>query len=498
MPVFRVRTLAQRDSGATCTGGQRREDAQDAPTGRLSDGLLDLSGNGDLWTVGDAVEGGTLILGGPGSGKSSTSGALILESLLRSGAGGIYLTAKASDAAHLMALAKRTGRARDVVLFGPKHAARLNFLDYIVAKCTEEGASVTENIVYLLRAVMAHFDGPDAAKSHADPFWERSRDDLLRNTIDLLRLAGRSLSLGAITDLVHTSPRTLAEMRHILQLIRAALDGHSDAKPETPFEEVWVDAARNHASGAAVLDPHTFHQTMSFWREAWPRMPDKTQGSIEATLHAMASPLQREMAELLCTTTTVTPEDTLRGKILVLDMPVKRHFDAGAIAQTIIKTLWQRAVERRSLGPRSTAKPVFLWADEAHEFLVGDSDLRFAATARSARAAAVYITQSVAGVRAKLGADGAAQFLDTLQTKIVHACDGETAEWAADLIGEEWRFRSTFTSEGSASFTESREHRISKEVFSELTRGGPGSSEAVVFKPGRVWSNDTNWLRVGF
>ncbi|MGH0028488.1 MAG: type IV secretory system conjugative DNA transfer family protein [Myxococcota bacterium] len=498
MARFHERALARRRDQRD--GRARRADdlARRALITQLSHNLLDLTGEGDFWSVGDAVEGGTVILGGPGSGKTSASAAKILEALLRAGAGGIYLTVKADDAAHLLALAERTGRSRDVVLFGPRHSARFNFLNYIAARCQEQGASVTENIVHLLREVMARFDAVAADAARADPFWERSRDDLLRNVLDLLRLAGWELSLGAITDLVHTSPRTLAEMRHVLALTRAVLDGRGDAEPETPFERAWVNAARNHARGDVVLDAHTFHQTMSFWREAWPRMPDKTQGSIEATLHAMASPLQRDMAELFCTATTITPEDTLHGILLVLDMPVKLHFEAGAIAQTIVKTLWQRAVERRSLGPRATARPVFLWADEAHEFLTRDSDLRFAATARGARAAAVFITQSVAGLRARLGADGAAQFLDTLQTKIVHACDGETAQWAADLIGEEWRFRGSFTSEGDASFTESREHRISKEVFSELARGGPGESEAVVFKPGRLWSNGSNWLRVGF
>ena len=65
----------------------RRAHGRQVATWSLDRPLLDWTGQGDLWTIGDACE-GTLILGGNGSGKTRGSGRFIARSFLKAGFGG--------------------------------------------------------------------------------------------------------------------------------------------------------------------------------------------------------------------------------------------------------------------------------------------------------------------------------------------------------------------------------------------------------------------------
>ena len=93
------------------------------------------------------------------------------------------------------------------------------------------------------------------------------------------------------------------------------------------------------------------------------------------------------------------PEDTFKGKIIVLNLPVKEYNELGQFAQVLFKFIWQRAVERR-LPPginrqaaEQTIRPVFLWADES-QFFVNSYDALFQSTARASRACTVYLTKT--------------------------------------------------------------------------------------------------------
>jgi hypothetical protein len=132
---------------------------------------------------------------------------------------------------------------------------------------------------------------------------------------------------------------------------------------------------------------------------------------------------------LFCTDVTFTPEDTFKGRIIILNLPVKEYNELGQFAQVLFKFVWQRAVERRASGiPRADAeqkiRPVFLWADES-QFFVNSYDSLFQSTARSSRACTVYLTQNLPSYLAAFsGANSRAEaeaFLGNLQTKIFHA-----------------------------------------------------------------------------
>ena len=92
---------------------------------------------------------------------------------------------------------------------------------------------------------------------------------------------------------------------------------------------------------------------------------------------------------------TVVPELTFHGAIVLLNMPALTLNDDGIVAQQLFKYLLQRAVlARNGLEPAQQARPVFLWADEA-QYFVNSFDTDFQSTCRSAKACTVFLTQSL-------------------------------------------------------------------------------------------------------
>ena len=110
---------------------RRKRDANRALS--RSEILLTL-GKRDSVTLGDAFE-NTLILGSPGSGKTSGSGDAYCKSLVRLGLGGLVLTAKPSDAARWRRTCEIYGRSDDLIVHSQAVRAGLGigFLaDYVV------------------------------------------------------------------------------------------------------------------------------------------------------------------------------------------------------------------------------------------------------------------------------------------------------------------------------------------------------------------------------
>lgn len=240
----------------------------------------------------------------------------------------------------------------------------------------------------------------------------------------------------------------------------------------------------------------------------------------------MADVLMRgHLRELFCADTNLTPEVVEKGAILVVDLPVKVFGELGTIAQVLWKYAWQRAIERRNLSKNGRA--VFLWADEAQNFLTSN-DMQFQTTCRSSRVATVYLTQNVSNVYATLGGKEkgeheAASLFANLNTKVFHANgDPVTNEWAAQLIGrskqfliggsssrprEGWPWEHgleavTESGQTTASFNEQWQFEVEPGKFTQLRTGGPANGwcvEGLVFQNGRKFKASRRaWLPVSF
>lgn len=465
--------------------------------------LLHLGG-GDAWTIRDACA-GTQIFGDSGSGKTSGSGRAIATAMLRAGFGGLVLTVKPDETDLWRGYMRDTGRDDDLVVFSPEGPHRFNFLEHERSRPTRGGGQ-TGNLAELFLTAMRACDG---GARERDAFWERAARQLLTNLIDALLLAGESVSIWRMRELLISAPM-------------CAEDADDDLwKAESALYETLVTANER------CLEPNSrddLRVTHDYWmREYASVMDERTRGNIVSTFTTLADGFMRgALRELFSTELTIRPELTFEGKVIVLDLPIKQFHQMGRIAQIIWKECWQRAVESTPRPPGS--RPVFQWIDEA-QYFVSARDAEFAQTARQQLAASVYMTQSRANYLEKLGGganSGVDSFLGVSKTKIFH-CNGdpETNEWAQRVISEDWRYRAsqstptqspgTFNSAedkkkstgntGSINVSRAREPRVLPSDFGSLRCGGPPdyAVQAIVFQSGRRFAGgEGNIARVTF
>ena len=465
-------------------------------------GLVDMGG--EPWRIKDACE-GTFIFGGTGSGKTSGSGRALAHSFLAAGFGGLVLCAKPDEPALWRAYAAEAGRSTDLVMFRGGGPWGFNFMQYESLR-PGAGAGLTENLVNLFTEVSS-IGSDDARGRGGDPFWDRAMKSLVRNCVDVLLMAGEPVSLHAMFDVIRSAPTDPAS---------AALASWRSRSG------CWrrLETARSRARGKSwEID---CREVAGYWLTHFPTLGDKTRGSIVAMFSTLAEALMRgTMRELFCEASTVSPEDVLGGRIVVVDLPVKEWSAVGRMAAVLWKYCLQKAVERRADNGDGRGRPVFLWADECQHF-ASRYDSLFQATARSSRAASVYLTQNYPSLVAALGGEHggkalADSLLGNMATKIFHAnSDRDTNQLAADLVGRRLQSLRNFGAAASLSLgaqpsagssasrgrSESMDYEIQPTEFSTLSKGGAENryrTEALVYENGRLWGETgRTWKKVAF
>lgn len=397
---------------------------------RLDDPILEFPAADGLllpWTIRDACE-GTQIFGATGSGKTTGSGRFLALHMLAAGFGGLVLTVKPGDAAEWERYAGLTGR--QLIRVSPDTGRRFNFLDAEYQESRARGRPATQSLVSLFLAAM---EGGQERVSTSDPYWDDALRQLLTNAIDLAEMAKEAIHLGDIVAVIRTAPQSRDQAQS------------QSWRQNSPFwNEFLVPAERNTKKNRARRVD--FDETVRYWGLDFAGLAERTRSVVVSSFTAKATPLLRSpLREMFCSTEpdTVSPADSHRGGVVLLDLPVKEWGEAGRFAQVLFKTVWQHLTERRAETrdgqDASRCPPVFLWADEA-QYFVTTHDMLFQQTARSAKAATVYITQNISNYHTALGrGDGRAateSLLGNLNTKIFHATgDPGTMEWAERLIG---------------------------------------------------------------
>lgn len=407
---------------------------------------LGTSHQADPWQLRHAYE-GVHIFGGTGSGKTSGSGRSLALSYLRAGMGGIVLCAKPGEFELWQEYARLTGRSHQLIQFHPDGPYRFNFLDYQATVSSDDlGRLDTNNIVHLLMQTAEAADRSDALRGQGgnEPaFWRRAPRELLSHAIDAVWSAWGRLRLSEIMDLILSAP-----------------SDPQDFLDDSKIEKSFCLKTLRQVIGAPTyqLPSHDQRVVLNYFRENFARLDNRTRSNIVTTLTSQLAPLLKgRMHELFCTTTTLVPELTHVGAIVVVDFPVKQYQEAGLLAQHIFKYQWQVATERRDT--RKWPRPVFCWADEA-QFFITPYDIHFQTTARSARACTVYLTQTVSNYFATIGGanprDATMAFLANFVTQIFHRnADRNTNEMAAEMIGRNIQLRrsqshgSSYTSGGN-------------------------------------------------
>lgn len=395
--------------------------------------LLQISPS-DYLTLNDATQ-GVAVFGQTGSGKTSASGKALASAFLRAGMGGVVLTAKDEEIELWEQYARDNGRSASLLLFGERGGGCFNFLDHELMRQGTDGiGSVIECLMTMLEA--DRLVKPTASKSE-EPFWGNSARQLLRNTIPVIYAANGNVTVDAIYRFVTSAPDSPDKFK--------LKEGQTAS---FMLDHLW--RAGNDPKGPPLSD-HEIRLTMAYWHDEIARLDDKTRGNVKFNLSTNLDRFMRgRLHRYFCEATTLTPEDTFDGRIIVMAMPGLSWNEDGWIAQHLFKFMWQRAVlSRGALSREKRARPVFLWADEA-QYFVNSHDAAYQSTCRSYRGCTVYLTQSVPGYYAAFGGDTGKnrtdQLLGNFSTKIFHANgDPETNRWAADIIGRDLVRRANYS-----------------------------------------------------
>jgi hypothetical protein len=450
--------------------------------------ILSLSDRDDL-RLRDLVE-GTLITGAPGSGKSSCSGRQIAMGLLRTpGMGGLVLTAKAEETQSWIGYAKACGREKDVIVFNAESGDSFDPLHYEFTR-PGRGAGDMESIIDFF-STLCSIGQKEQGHGH-DPFWERGNEQLMRNCIKLLDLAGERISIANIDRVIKSLPTRPGEFEEEAwqkESYCAQLIAFIKARQETLTPDQWSD-----------LDFAT-----QYVFKKWPAFDERPRSSLEMTWSGMAdkflfNPFNRLFCNGKC---SFTPEDTThRGKIVICDFPLLEYgHETGRLINIILKLIFQRAWLRRNLS--ESLNPVYLWQDE-FQYFVTRRDNFFQQTCRGSRVAVVCLTQNILNLAEELGeaqpGSKTKSFCGNLAIKIAHQQnEPDTATFMADIIGKEYRFLDSFNAGGggegqhahaSVGGSQQLVHMVEPVEFSRLIK--PDSTnplaQAIVYQSGKPFN----------
>lgn len=478
------------------------------------------------WTIRDAVE-GVQIFGGIGSGKTSGSGRMLALKYLSHGFGGLVLSAKPDEKDLWIQYCKETNRLSDLAIIEPNGKYHFNFLEYEASRANGNDA-ITDNIVQVLKTVIMAGKEKEGGGGSDDGFWQTALDMLLFNVIDLCRMAYGDISVERMYEIVQSIPKLQSESQRDedtkqeigafdkaydiahSKVLDKAKEWYQDLSPGQKHA-IPDDEAYNRAILEAIPEARLLKFLHEFFLDSFKNLSPKTRSIIEFTFSGFLFRLLREpVYSLFCKhKSNVVPDDCLKGKIILINLPVKVYHKVGRDCQILFKYIWQRAMERRTITPQS--RPVFLWADEAQNFL-HEHDAEYQATARSSRISTVYISQNLPNYYASMGGQKAEyrvkSFLGTLGTKIFHAnADIETNRYSSELFGDvmyEERGHTVTTAEKfsqSDSFSLKMDKHVRPEEFMNLKTGGPRNAhrvEGFFHKQGNSLFGKYNFTKANF
>jgi hypothetical protein len=327
-----------------------------------------------------------------GSGKTSGPSATLAKAHLRAGYGGIFHAVKPDDPALALKWCQETGRMKDVILFGPKHPTRFNFLDHELQR-SGDGAGLTENIANLLLDVSEIVDrrhGADEGGGENARFFAQAKKQILRVTIDVLGCATGHVTVPDIYEIIMSAPRSPEQF-------------HSAQWRKTSFcYACLTEAAQRADASRAAYFKNDLNLAGAYWCAEFPQLSDRTRSSIVASVTGTIDTLNRgHLRQLFSEGTNFTPEALAEGKLLIHTMPVLEWGEVGAMAQVVMKYATQKVITRRNIA--ESPRPIFLHLDE-FQALLTPADNNFATTCRSFRGAFILLSQTLPTVYAALGA----------------------------------------------------------------------------------------------
>ena len=455
------------------------------------------------------VNGGTLITGDSGVGKSSTSLRQIISGLMRAGAGGVLHTVKPEDTANYIAYARECGREDDVIVFNEESGLQFDPLAYEWDRKTGRGAGMTEACIDYFSTLLSI--GKPHGGSGENRFWELAAESVMRTAIHLIKLAQEPLSIINIARAITSFP----------------------ARPEEQEEEHW----RNNSYTASLIEAIRDRRATlseSQWEDLetatdsaftyWANLDPRPRSSIQATFSGLADKfMYHPMRHIFASGRySFTPEQTTHErKIIIIDFPVNEYGkETATLIQIMVKLTFQRAWLRHKYTP-GCCHGGFIIQDE-FQLLTSRFESFFAQTCRSSGIAMVCATQSILGLADQLGESQPGSktkgFLNLLTLKIAHRTTCfDTATYFADTIGKEWHYVPNFNAGSgqesghghtNVGGSEQLLHIVDPIEFTRLESpdGNNPRATAIVYRGGEIFNatkternpQGQNFLRVAF
>ncbi len=516
----------------------------------LDDPLYLIPGTKGVFTHGNAVE-ATLIAGAPGSGKTSAAAKMISNAMLQKGYGLCVLCAKPDEGKTWVEYAKNAGRSEDVVWFKKGSNLEFNFLQYELNR-TGEGAGDTGNItnyLMMLYELTSNFQAGNGGGGNDDRFWDQSLRRMISRTIALLKFTNVELTMENLRrvvadcfslddwerydDLLNVIKELTDEL---VEIGKKADENHpvnmDEERPKEKLEKElakyeerlskWTKSNFFLSVWRKVLvrenlnEDEQFEQYLldEYWLRSFPKLSDKTKAIIVESynnlVEGFTSGILRQMFSK-GVSEDLKPENTyLKGKIVIVDFPVKEFGVSGLYASAIYKIMFQAAMERRNTDREKEPRVVGLHIDEYQNFISPQHDSLFMATSRSSMVACVFITQNIHNIMMCMGRENAEARAKSLLANIgmKYFCsnnDFETNQYASNLIGEDF-FEArdhTYSGDGFKSEVSKMElrPRLRPDQFTNLKTGRKRNKfkvEAIAFKAGFDWQNEQNYAVVEF
>jgi hypothetical protein len=416
---------------------------------------------GNLLSLHEAFE-GLAIIGGTGSGKTTGPGAEAALNLLAQGAGFCVLCAKPDEYSRWERYCHLTGRSGDLMRFAPGTEAACDLLG-----CELSHADASVEAAAQLLDIIVQVSSRSNGGRGEEPFWALFSAKIFRRAIAAVWLGKGSCSLRDILRLLVSAPTSIEQM-------------NSKSWQKSSF--CWEVLEE----GKLKYPPNIngdFDLCGSFWLNEWPSLSDKTRsvGYAMATNildKFLGSPIGPMVSG---GKTTIGPDDVLRGKVVVLDMPVLRWREPGQFFQVVFKTLVQRAALRRDAA--QNPRPVVIFGDEAQFFFVPEVDVLTQTVARQSRLISVVLSQNLpmlysasgGGEKARQEVDG---WLSCHMTKIALAntCV-TTGAYFSSLFGNSYEDvwgGTCSTGEG---------YSVTDDIFGRRLQGGPTLNWSAQWKP---------------
>jgi hypothetical protein len=453
----------------------------------------------DHLTLRDILNGGCIILGRPGSGKSSSSSFKLLKAAVDAeGSGGLICGASPSDLEMVEHIFSRHP-GRLVVFDGTPSGHRFNVLNYLAKR---PGASLNDVCAALFAVAEAVDRNGGQGGGDDGNFFET---------------AARQLITYAVTVIYHATGKV--DVADVLTFINTSATSKEELKPSSTYAEGFQGRCFTLADDKKKTEAEEYDYDLAaaHFRDSWPSLADRTRSSVSAVALAKLGVWNSGLNRLLfCTSTSISPAAMDQNKWIFCNMPPATRGVDGAAATGI----WRFATQFHALkrDTRAYNPPLFIHIDEMHNTL-NFYDTRFLGESRKFSSCMIACTQGRSSFYANMRGENAEAQVNALMNnfshKIVHAlADPADARWAADLAGEvidieiggserqpdgvleEMSERGSW----SGSFHEKQRQRLLASDFMHGFRcGGPRNDnlcDAILIRSGEMFSTGECYLRL--